>query len=66
MDGETRTGWLLWYSNPRVRQGGSDTVCKSKEINEIHARSQSQRTNDRTERREREEGAEDSETSVEE
>jgi hypothetical protein len=39
---------------------------KVKEIKEIHGRSQSQRTYDRTGRGEREEGAEDSETSFEE
>jgi hypothetical protein len=39
---------------------------KVREIKEIHARSLSYRANDRTERGEREEGAEYSETSLEE
>jgi hypothetical protein len=41
-------------------------VKEIKEIKEIHARSLSQRTYDRTGREEREEGAKDSETTLEE
>jgi hypothetical protein len=56
----------MWYSNPRARQRGVRLYVKVKEIKEIHARSLSQRTDDRAGRGEREEGAEDSETSLEE
>jgi len=48
----------MWYSNPRARQRGVRLYVKVKEIKEIHARSLSQRTNDRTERGEREEDTE--------
>jgi hypothetical protein len=54
------------YSNPRARQREVRLYVKVKEIKEIHARSLSQRSYDGTGRREREEGAEDSETSLEE
>ena len=56
----------MWYSNPRARQRGVRLYVKVKEIKEIHARSLLQRTDDRTGRGERGEGAEDSETSLEE
>jgi hypothetical protein len=56
----------MWYSNPPARQRGVKLYVKEKEIKEIHARSLSQRTDDRTGRAERKKGAEDSETSLEE
>jgi hypothetical protein len=56
----------VWYSNPRARQRGVRLYVKVKEIKDIHARSLSQRTDNRTGRGEREEGAEDSETSLKE
>jgi hypothetical protein len=56
----------MWYSNPRALQRGVRLYAKVNEIKEIHSRSLSQRTDDRTGRGEREEGAEDSETSLEE
>jgi hypothetical protein len=51
----------MWYSGPRARQRGVRLCVKIKEIKEIHLRSLSQHTYDRTGCGEREEGAEDSE-----